>query len=37
MTPSLEISYNSNNSDAFSPYGYGFSLSLARIQRSAKN
>ena len=36
MTPSLEISYNSNNADAFSPYGYGFSLSLQRIQRSAK-
>lgn len=36
LTPSLELSYSSNNTDAFSPYGYGFSLSLPRIQRSAK-
>lgn len=36
MTPNIELSYNSNNTDAFSPYGYGFSLSLPRIQRSAK-
>jgi RHS repeat-associated protein len=36
LTPSLSLTYSSNNSDAFSPYGYGFSLSLARIQRSAK-
>lgn len=36
MTPDLTLSYSSNNSDAFSPYGYGFSLSLPRIQRSAK-
>jgi RHS repeat-associated protein len=36
MTPSLELSYSSNNSDAFSPYGYWFSTSLPRIQRSAK-
>lgn len=36
MTPSLGLSYSSNNSDAFSPYGYGFSLSTPRIQRSAK-
>jgi RHS repeat-associated protein len=36
MAPSLSLSYASTNSDAFSPYGYGFSLSLPRIQRSAK-
>jgi hypothetical protein len=36
LTPSLELSYSSNNTDAFSPYGYGLSLSLPRIQRSAK-
>lgn len=36
LTPRLSLSYNSNNSDAFSPYGYGFSLSIARIQRNAK-
>jgi RHS repeat-associated protein len=36
MTPSLALSYASNNTDAFSPYGYGFSLSIPRIQRSAK-
>ncbi len=36
MTPSLSLSYASNNTDAFSPYGYGFSVSLPRVQRSAK-
>lgn len=36
MTPNLSLSYASNNTDAFSPYGYGFSLSIPRIQRSAK-
>ena len=36
MTPSIGLSYSSNNSDAFSPYGYGFSFSTPRIQRSAK-
>ncbi len=36
MSPSLELTYNSNNTDAFSPYGYGFSLSLLRIQRNTK-
>ncbi len=36
MTPSLSLSYASNNTDAFSPYGYGFSLSIPRIQHSAK-
>lgn len=36
MTPKLTLSYSSNNSDAFSPYGYGFSLSLKRITRNAK-
>ncbi len=36
MSPEIALSYNSSNSDAFSPYGYGFSLSIPRIQRSAK-
>lgn len=36
MNPELTLTYSSNNTDAFSPYGYGFSLSLPRIQRSVK-
>jgi hypothetical protein len=36
MTPNFSILYSSKNSDAFSPYGYGFSLSLPKIQRSVK-
>jgi hypothetical protein len=34
ITPSLALSYNSNAGP--SPYGYGWDLSLARIQRATK-
>lgn len=36
MTPNISLTYSSNNTDAFSPYGYGFSLSIPHIQRSGK-
>lgn len=36
LTPNVALRYSSNNTNALSLYGYGFSLSIPQIQRSTK-